>query len=290
MAKRFLSAIIAVVLIVLSTVCVYAVETEDVLVSAEPDIQVLGDTFTLKDDQVMYTTYNISENHRWGISLRNNEIGTITRMFRDCVDDPQIIDTVKGATYNLWICDYSGASGSQKVDFATTGGEYVKVRGKLSTFSDYFNADGSHTKGDHTYYFGDVEYVDDDRYSAGLAIVSGGVINGVAPDKDGFVEFYVCTDMNASTRYFTDYSYYIVGGGTGGGGGTNGASIPNFKIGSVDGDYGVYIKDATKVQMYATKLMKFDDMQKFRADVDRDGIVNIVDATKIQLYVAGYKY
>jgi hypothetical protein len=42
--------------------------------------------------------------------------------------------------------------------------------------------------------------------------------------------------------------------------------------------------------MYATKLMKFDDMQKFRADVDRDGVVNIVDATKIQLYVAGYKY
>lgn len=185
--KKLLSLTIAVLLVLMSTVYAFATETEDVLVSAEPDIQVLGDTFTLKDDQVMYTTYNISENHRWGISLRNNEIGTITRMFRDCVDDPQIIDTVKGATYNLWICDYSGASGSQKVDFATTGGEYVKVRVKLNAISDYFNADGSHTKNGHNYYFGDVEYVDDDRYSAGLAIVSGGVINGVAPDKDGFV-------------------------------------------------------------------------------------------------------
>ena len=270
--KKILSLTIAVLLVLISTVCVFATETEDVLVSAEPDIQFLGETITLKDNQVMYTTYNLTEDHGWGVKLTNSDGPSIIRMFRDCVDSPQIINTLKNTTYDLWTCDYSSSSGTQRINFATTGGEYLKVRVKLNAISDYFNADGSHTKNGHNYYFGDVEYVDDDRYSAGLAIVSGGIINGVAPDKDGFVEFYISTDMNASTRYFTDYSYYIVGGGTGGGGGTNGASIPNFKIGSVDGDHGIYIKDATKVQMYATKLMKFDEMQKFRADVDRDGI------------------
>ncbi len=294
--KKLLSLAIAVLLAVMGTVYAYAVETEDVLVSAEPDIQVLGDTFTLKDDQVMYTTYNLTENHQWGIMLENNneDGASITRMFRDCVDEPQVINTEKGTSYELWSCDDSSRGGTQTVRFATTGGEYVKVRAKLNAVNDYFNEDGSHTTSKHTFYFGDVEYVGKSQYSAGLAIVSGGVINGVAPDKNGFVEFYVCTDMNVSTRYFTDYSWKIhkeTGGiSYGGGGGTNGGSLHGFRIGSVDGSYGVYIKDATNVQMYATKLKDFDDMQKFRADVDRDGVVNILDATKIQLYVSKYDY
>lgn len=294
--KKLLSLTIAVLLVIMSTVYAFAVETEDVLVSAEPDIQVLGDTLKLKDNQVMYTTYNLTENHQWGIYLSNNnkDGASITRMFRDCVDEPQVVNTEKGTSYELYTIDDSGMGGSQTCKFDTTGGEYVKVRAKLNAVNDYFNEDGSHTTSRHTYYFGDVECVGKSEYSAVLAIKSGGVITGVAPDKNGFVEFYVSTDINVSTNYFTDYSWEIheeTGGIIyGGGGGTNGGSVNGFRIGSVNGSYGVYIKDATYVQMYATKLMAFDDMQKFRADVDRDGVVNIVDATKIQLYVAGYSY
>ncbi len=296
LAKKLLSLVICILMIVMSTVYAFAVETEETAVQAEPDLQVLGDTITLKDNQVMYTTYNLTENHQWGIMLENNneDGASITRMFRDCVDEPQIINTEEGTTYELWTCDASGRSGTQTARFATTGGEYVKVRLKLNAISDYFNEDGSHTKSDHNYHFGDEERVGKSRYSAGLAIKSGGVITGVAPDENGFVEFYVCTDINVSTNYFTDYSYTIhYENGRivyGGGGGTNGGSVHGFRIGSVDGSYGVYIKDATKVQMYTSKLTEFDGMQEFRADVDRDGKVNIVDATKIQLYVSKYDY
>ena len=293
--KKLLSLLVSVLLVLMSTVYAFAVETEDVIVTAEPDIQILDDKITLKDDQVMYTTYNISKNHQWGIYLSNDSDSgeSITRLFRDCINKPQIINTEKGSTYEIYTAG-AGMSGSQTADFATTGGEYVKVRVKLSALSDYFNADGSRTMKDHSYRFGDVEVVGDDEYSACLAIISGGAVNGVAPDKNGFVEIYVCTDINASTRYFTNFSWEInrENGGVsfGGGGGTNGASIYGLKVGSVDGSFGVYIKDATYVQMYATKLKDFDEVQKFRGDVDRDGIVNIVDATKIQLYVAGYKF
>lgn len=295
-AKKFLALAISVLMIAMSTVYAFAVETENVLVQAEPDLQVLGDTITLKDNQVMYATYNLTENHQWGVNLsNNNEDGaSITRLFRDCVDEPLVINTEKGASYDLYTISSSSKGGAQTVKFDTTGGEYVKVRAKLSAVSGYFNEDGSHTTSRHTFYFGDVEYDGKSEYTSVLAIKSGGVITGVAPDKNGFVEFYVCTDINVSTNFYTDYSWEIHkendGITYGGGGGTNGGSIHGFRIGSVNGSYGVYIKDATSVQMYATKLMAFDNMQKFRADVDRDGKINIVDATKIQLYVAGYKY
>ncbi len=295
-AKKLLSMAIVVLMIAISTVYAFAVETEEIVVQAEPDLQVLGDTLTLKDNQVMYTTYNLNDNHQWGVCLsNNNEDGdSITRMFRDCVDEPLVVNTEEGASYDLHTISSSSMAGSQTVKFDTTGGEYVKVRAKLSAVSGYFNEDGSHTTSRHTFYFGDVEYDGKSEYTSVLAIKSGGVITGVAPDKNGFVEFYVCTDINVSTNYFTDYSWeiYQETGGVifGGGGGTNGGSVHGFRIGSVDGDYGVYIKDATKVQMYVSKLAEFDDMQEFRTDVDRDGKVNIIDATKIQLYVSKYDY
>ena len=290
--KKLLSLLVAVLLVLMSTVYAFATETEDALVSAEPDVQLLDETITLKDNQVMINTYNLTEDHEWGVRLMNNSGGaSIIRMFRDCIDESQLINTEKDARYEFCVCYDSGYGGGLTTRFDKTGGEYIKVRAKLSALSDYFNEDGSHTQRDHTYYFGDPEHVGNNEYSAVLVIESGGVITGVAPDKDGFVEFYISTDINTPTSYATSFAWRV-GGSLGSGGGVSATNFKKFLIGNVDGTSGVgiYIKDATDVQMYVTKMKDFDQWQKFRADVDRNGDINIMDATKIQMYVAGYSY
>ncbi len=58
-------------------------------------------------------------------------------------------------------------------------------------------------------------------------------------------------------------------------------------LGDVDGNGRVDVSDATNIQKYATKAIKFDSVQLLCADVNNDNEVNIKDATYIQKKIAG---
>ncbi len=57
-------------------------------------------------------------------------------------------------------------------------------------------------------------------------------------------------------------------------------------LGDVNSDCKVNIKDATQIQKFAAKLMKFTDTEFICADVNTDAKVNIKDATAIQKFIA----
>lgn len=60
-----------------------------------------------------------------------------------------------------------------------------------------------------------------------------------------------------------------------------------YKIGDVNKDKDINIKDATLVQKYIAQLEELSSDQRILADNDFDGEVTIKDATYIQKYVAG---
>ncbi len=303
MVKRFLSAIMAVVLVVLSTVCVFAEETE----KTDIDFKVLGDSFTLENNQIAYTSHNITKNSTWGFS-HNTVNGEDYQefMYGELVDGIKIFDTIPGEAYNCYYFkpEYYGVSSKgiykENYKLENSGGLYRKVRVKLSDLDDYFNEDGSHSReednlaGERYYYFGEDENIGENRFSSTLIIVSGYCINVVAPDENGYVEFYTATKIGYYPHFYTSYAYWYVDDDghyrAGGGGGMNGELFTDLQLGSVNASLGVYIKDATYTQMYVTKLKDFDYMQFYRADVDGDGKINIIDATKIQLYVAKFDF
>lgn len=293
--KRILTLCIAILMVVMSTVCAFATDVSD-RAQTEPDIEFLDDKYILANNNIYFTTYNISKNNNWGVQLRyNDDKDRITVMAKDCIDAPQKLKVEKGIVYSLFIYSKDGAGGGSGYSCDTTGGVHKKVRVKLSDVSTYFNEDGSHTStainfdGGHTYYFGDDEYVDKNMFSSGLFILSGGCISFVAPDKDGYVEFYVSTDIDKGPIFFTDFTHKIHkddGIWSGSGGGINGGNIKYLTMGAVKGSSYVSVTDATEIQRYISKLTDLDRLQKYRADVDLDGRIDVLDATKIQRYLA----
>ena len=54
------------------------------------------------------------------------------------------------------------------------------------------------------------------------------------------------------------------------------------KIGDIDADDRITVKDATEVQKYCASDIEFSELEKSLADVNGDGTVNVIDATEIQ--------
>jgi hypothetical protein len=118
-------------------------------------------------------------------------------------------------------------------------------------------------------------------------VKSGGVINFVAPDEDGYVEIYVSTSLKYNTVFYTDYMYtarYTEGGG----GGYNGGVMTELRKGDVthNDSVSIYITDATLIQRYIAKRETFDELQTYKADADNNGVVDVMDATLIQRHIA----
>lgn len=63
----------------------------------------------------------------------------------------------------------------------------------------------------------------------------------------------------------------------------------SYKIGDVNEDGNINIKDATEIQKWVVKIRKFTDEQKKLADVNGDGIINVVDATDLQMKIMRLK-
>ncbi len=280
--KKVISLFLASIIILMSVVCVSAADD----VNKEIDVKILNDTVVLKDKEIYCCTYNISENYQWGVQLRfgDEKQNKIPIKGKDCIDEPYRLPMMGNVKYYLSTIGGGAESGDQRYRYDDTGGVYQKMRYKLSN-DPYFNEDGSHTRNGFDYYFGDRQVYGTDHCSACLVIVSGGAINFVAPDKDGYVEFYVSTDISEYICYFTDYSYKK-GSAVGGGGGTNGHNIKGLAKGITRNDYYVSISDATQIQRYIAKIGKFNELQTYTADVDCNGAIDIFDATLIQKYLA----
>ncbi len=303
LAKKLLSLVICILMIAMSTVYAFAVETE----KSSIDFKVLDESFVLENNQIAYTSYNITENSTWGF-MHTSANGKDNQefMYGELVDGIKIFDTIPNETYNCYYFkpEYLGMSSRgiylDDENFSNSGGLYRKVRVKLSDLDDYFNEDGSHSReednltGDIYYYFGDDENIGENRFSSTLIIVSDSCVNAVAPDENGYVEFYTATKIGYYPHFYTNYEFWYRDDDNhwraGGGGGINGVLFTDLQLGSVNASLGVSISDATYTQMYIAKFKEFDHMQYYRADVDGDGKINIIDATKIQLYVSKYDY
>ncbi len=61
---------------------------------------------------------------------------------------------------------------------------------------------------------------------------------------------------------------------------------PSYKIGDVNGDGIVSIRDVTEIQRIVAELYPATELQKITADVNGDGVIDINDATEIQFYLA----
>ena len=284
--KRVIALIIAAMMVAMSCVG-FSAQTYE---SEDKTTIIYDETITIDNNEVCVCTYNITENYLWHAELKDTETDELIKvMGADCVDEPLIVKTTEGATYKFYQRRGSAGGGGKIFSYDNTGGVYRKARIKLSQYG-YFNEDGSYTTDKFTYHFGDTEYVGESEYMSSLMILSGGVINIVAPDENGFVEIYISTNIGQTTSYYTDYSFKIrteTQNSTGGGGGINGGSMYNLIKGAVNGKFSsIDITNATKIQLYVAKLNSFDTMQKYRADVNNNDEVDILDATKIQRYLA----
>lgn len=57
-------------------------------------------------------------------------------------------------------------------------------------------------------------------------------------------------------------------------------------VGDSDLDGKMTVRDATNIQKFVARMVKFTDNSRFLADVNMDGAINIKDATAIQKYIA----
>lgn len=128
----------------------------------------------------------------------------------------------------------------------------------------------------------------DERYSQ-LAIISGGYVNFVAPDKDGYVQAYLFKKVGKKAYYFTKFEDKANSYRSG--------SIEicvsfDLVIGNVISDVSmgtggiIDIIDATGIQSYIAGLEEFDKIQIRNADVTGDGKIDVADVTMLQKYIA----
>lgn len=184
---------------------------------------------------------------------------------------------------DLLLIDSSGSDSSSGPDFSLTksGGNYRKVRVKLSEYSNYFNSDGTHTKDGYRYSF----TYQEGGYLSSLLISSGGAVTAVTPDHYGFVEFYCSTQIGVPTVFSTNFSHRTSTSYSGGGG-ISYQKLPGFMVGDTNSDGSMSIYDATYLQMHLTGTNDLSDAAEISADVNLDGKVDVDDVTNIQKHLA----
>ena len=180
--------------------------------------------------------------------------------------------------------------------FDKTGGEYVKVKIKLSDFSRLFNENGTMTAElrDGSYKDFDFTYEDFGTDSngvncyaeSGVYATSGGTVTSFAPDKDGYAEIYVSRQLGVDTKVMS-YRYCRLKDGAHCDYGRIGDTLVGLTCGDTDLSGYISVTDATLVQKYVVGIEDFDKLQLFNSDVNHDGEINVVDATLIQKYIVG---
>ena len=258
-------------------------------VKQNKDYQILSSKITTKNNTISIYTYNMKNTGSGGgFVLDGQKSGKRYKyIFKNYLSAPKTITMPSNEKYNIWSCLSSSMGGTTNLDLRQAGGEYVKVRAKLSDINpNEFKSNGTHTQDGHTYNF-TRQTVKDGYYESVLFFQSGGVFTGAVPDSNGYVEFYVSTKVNHSVNYFTEYGF-DVGLTSGGGGGTNGIEIYKLTFGNINLDYSVNVNDASLLQQYLSGNAEFDSLQMHHADINRDGKINVQDVTALQTAVAEY--
>jgi hypothetical protein len=299
MMKRFSKAIVCIILaFTMISSCCISFGAEDNK-NVDEYFEILNDAEVLGFNEILMCSYNISDKYDGFVRYTDEDMkkDLIKYYAKNCIDEPKVVDATPNTTYRFFAgSDSSGSGSGNYATFDNTAGLYIKVRMKLSYYDYYFNEDGSHSDSTHnvTYTFQENQIDGKNQYFSTLIIVSGGAVNFVVPDKDGCVEFYVCTNIYnyTVTDFHTSFWYKLWNGSHytyGGGGGINAANMDEFQKGAVLMDDFITISDATYIQRYISKMATMDVMQKFRADLDNNSQIDIMDATTLQRYLAKLK-
>lgn len=231
---------------------------------------------------------NVVKTYSYGFTQKNNpnsEFGIISKENRKLVyyfkSQNSEATKVEKNNYKAFL-NYS--STSLNLNFENTGGVYQLIKFNLNDFHHYFNKDGTSTQvmGGYTHDYNFT--LEEDGNRSHLVIVSGGYINFVAPDKDGYVKAYIYKKLGGDVKFVTDFQCV----NNWSGGGISGISIAYLLIGNADVSLNkVIVDDVTAIQSYSAGIDDFNKLQKRNADVNFDGKIDVDDATMVQKYLAG---
>ena len=265
------------------------------------DFEVTGTTQKISNNQLFVTTTGYTENtdKNFGAKFRTTNEKDYDIWFKDCINAPRFLNLPKGEKFVKYMMTQGhGYFGNVQTfyQFDKTGGEYVKVKIKLSDFSYLFNENGTMTVelSDGSYKDFDFTYEDFGTDSngvncyaeSGVYATSGGAVTSFAPDKDGYAEIYVSRQLGVDTKVMS-YRYCRLKDGAHCDYGRIGDTLVGLTCGDTDLSGYISVTDATLVQKYVVGIEDFDKLQLFNSDVNHDGEISVVDATLIQKYIVG---
>ena len=265
------------------------------------DFEVTGTTQKISNNQLFVTTTGYTENtdKNFGAKFRTTNEKDYDIWFKDCINAPRFLNLPKGEKFVKYMMTQGhGYFGNVQTfyQFDKTGGEYVKVKIKLSDFSRLFNENGTMTAElrDGSYKDFDFTYEDFGTDSngvncyaeSGVYAASGGTVTSFAPDKDGYAEIYVSRQLGVDTKVMS-YRYCRLKDGAHCDYGRIGDTLVGLTCGDTDLSGYISVTDATLVQKYVVGIEDFDKLQLFNSDVNHDGEISVVDATLIQKHIVG---
>ena len=265
------------------------------------DFEVTGTTQKISNNQIFVTTTGYTENtdKNFGAKFRTTNEKDYDIWFKDCINAPRFLNLPKGEKFVKYMMTQGhGYFGNVQTfyQFDKTGGEYVKVKIKLSDFSRLFNENGTMTAElrDGSYKDFDFTYEDFGTDSngvncyaeSGVYATSGGTVTSFAPDKDGYAEIYVSRQLGVDTKVMS-YRYCRLKDGAHCDYGRIGDTLVGLTCGDTDLSGYISVTDATLVQKYVVGIEDFDKLQLFNSDVNHDGEISVVDATLIQKHIVG---
>lgn len=235
---------------------------------------------------------NTLKSYTYGLNEENNPKSTVSFINDSTRESYSLILTEclkETQTYSVANGNYKVALGwtgnnYNRYNFEKTGGTYVLTKFKLSDFDSYFNSDGTCTNSYSDGYTHNFNFTkENDGNTSQLVIISGGYVNFVAPDKNGYVQAYICKNLGERTCFMTDFQ--PVKGSSGGG--ITGKIINKLIMGNSGLTGEISVDDVTTLQKYVSDMENFNKLQIRNADVNFDGKIDIDDATMIQKYIAG---
>ena len=265
------------------------------------DFEVTGTTQKISNNQLFVSTTGYTENtdKNIGAKFQTTEEKDYDIWFKDCINAPKFVNLPKGEKFVKYMMTQGhGYFGNVQTfyQFDKTGGEYVKVKIKLSDFSRLFNengtmtaelSDGSYKDFDFTYEDFGTDSIGANCYAgSGAYATSGGTVTSFAPDKDGYAEIYVSRQLGVDTKVMS-YRYCRLKDGAHCDYGRIGDTLVGLTCGDTDLSGYISVTDATLVQKYVVGIEDFDKLQLFNSDVNDDGEISVVDATLTQKYIVG---
>ena len=265
------------------------------------DFEVTGTTQKISNNQLFVTTTGYTENtdKNFGAKFRTTNEKDYDIWFKDCINAPRFLNLPKGEKFVKYMMTQGhGYFGNVQTfyQFDKTGGEYVKMKIKLSDFSRLFNENGTMTAELRDGSYKDFDFTYEDfgtdgngvncYAESGVYATSGGAVTSFAPDKDGYAEIYVSRQLGVDTKVMS-YRYCRLKDGAHCDYGRIGDTLVGLTCGDTDLSGYISVTDATLVQKYVVGIEVFDKLQLFNSDVNHDGEISVVDATLIQKYIVG---